>query len=315
MSRLIPPSLFGIIHITFLIGVVFFNWGWIALVGLLPILGYSVFEFKKADLNISQLILTIFIFALGFIVTQLITNLTGVSNVFSSALVGLIASFLRWKKVKDLPAIIYSGSFAGMVSFSHVQEIWVLSSVCLLGGVLFFLLRDSFNGLGGKLGSIGFGALLIPIIINEPNNMSFENCFRSDYNMSFGTLSSLTITILIAVFITGIVYWINNKTLNPIRASALISFALVIPFELLNAVGFLALIPGLVFGASFVGMTSKKVLKLPSVLFSGFVFGLAFYLLQDSFNGFGGTLGTTACLSCLVGVLTQKAFKRQPVRI
>lgn len=59
-------------------------------------------------------------------------------------------------------------------------------------------------------------------------------------------------------------------------------------------------IPVVFFGASFAGMSSKEVMKdIRYVALAGLVFGFIFTHTSTLFTGYGGGLGTTACISVI----------------
>lgn len=67
------------------------------------------------------------------------------------------------------------------------------------------------------------------------------------------------------------------------------------------------LLPAVIMGASFIGMASKKVIPDYLIIcFSGFIFGFIFIYTSDFFQGFGGSLGTTAAISLCSAVAFQK---------
>ena len=63
------------------------------------------------------------------------------------------------------------------------------------------------------------------------------------------------------------------------------------------------------------GMSNDKTIGWMAVITSSVVYAMIFHFIHPYFNGYGGALGATACLSCLMGVLLQKAFNRQTVRV
>jgi len=85
---------------------------------------------------------------------------------------------------------------------------------------------------------------------------------------------------------------------HPLKSSAILSLIIATPFEILNLDTY-AYIPIIVFGASFVGMSSNKVFNKTQVIIASLLFGGLHFLCASNFNFIGGTLGTTACLSCL----------------
>lgn len=127
---------------------------------------------------------------------------------------------------------------------------------------------------------------------------------------------------LIIYIFTGITgaflpYFLTRKIgLGAVKASALPSLILGIVFyifpELVEA-PYQKNIPLLFFGASFVGMVSKKVLsKYFYVAIAGLIFALLYKNASAFFNGYGGGLGTAACISvlCIFGLKKLKILIR-----
>jgi hypothetical protein len=90
---------------------------------------------------------------------------------------------------------------------------------------------------------------------------------------------------------------------GPVKASAGLSLLVAVLFYLFPHMlpAYLTTkIPAAFFGASFVGMSAGSVLRnnLWATL-AGLIFGFIFTNTSAFFNGFGGGLGTTACLSVL----------------
>jgi hypothetical protein len=102
-----------------------------------------------------------------------------------------------------------------------------------------------------------------------------------------------------------------------VKASALPSLILALVFYCLpNLMSepFQTNIPILFFGASFVGMVSSKILpKYGQVAVSGIIFALLYQNSSDFFNGFGGGLGTPACISviCVFGLKKLNALRKK----
>lgn len=74
-------------------------------------------------------------------------------------------------------------------------------------------------------------------------------------------------------------------------------------------------IPLVFFGASFVGMTGSHLIKSRLlILIGGFVFSGIYLAASEVFVGYGGKLGTAACISSLVvfgiGVLVERLKAR-----
>ena len=93
---------------------------------------------------------------------------------------------------------------------------------------------------------------------------------------------------------------------GPVRASSLVGvlvgiFALLCP-DLLSPY-LTKNLPLVCFGASFIGMVSSKVLSNYFLIgFSGIVFTIIFFNTSSFFNGFGGGLGSAACIALLVSL-------------
>ncbi|EGV44032.1 hypothetical protein BZARG_1475 [Bizionia argentinensis JUB59] len=108
-----------------------------------------------------------------------------------------------------------------------------------------------------------------------------------------GGLSSLTTFILHVKFNQGTV-----------RASALVGVlagVFVLLFPNLLSVYLIENLPLVCFGASFTGMVSSNVLSnYVLVALSGVVFTIIFFNASSFFNGFGGGLGSAACIALLV---------------
>ncbi len=114
----------------------------------------------------------------------------------------------------------------------------------------------------------------------------------------------MEILILLTSGILGavITYLVNNRLqLGGVMASAGISVLVSLLFlvfpELLS--DYLTInIPPIVMGASFIGMATERVIpKLWIIGLAGSIFPVIFLLSGSFFEGFGGSLGTTAALS------------------
>ncbi|MGY0392777.1 hypothetical protein ACW5R3_09510 [Bizionia sp. KMM 8389] len=91
---------------------------------------------------------------------------------------------------------------------------------------------------------------------------------------------------------------------GPVRASALIGVLVggfVWLFPDLMPEYFTKNVPLVCFGASFIGMVSSKVLSNYLLIgVSGAIFTIIFLNTSSYFNGFGGGLGSAACIALLV---------------
>ncbi|MCJ8167539.1 hypothetical protein MKJ04_22040 [Pontibacter sp. E15-1] len=116
----------------------------------------------------------------------------------------------------------------------------------------------------------------------------------------------------VILIITGIVAAVCTYVLNtklgqgPVRSSAVLSLAVgsvcylfpdaLSPYLTQN-------IPLVFIGSSFVGMVSSSVVSnYLTVGASGFIFSLIYLNTSTFFTGYGGSLGTAACISLLVAI-------------
>ncbi|OOG76732.1 hypothetical protein [Algoriphagus sp. A40] len=121
------------------------------------------------------------------------------------------------------------------------------------------------------------------------------------------------IWIAIGVLAATSTYWIHTRfRISPVLASSLISLLIalaVLPFG--ESSEWLGPIPYAGIGGSFIGMSTKKNVKgLESVLLAAIIFGVIFSRSSHFFEGFGGALGTSACISVLTAISWRKFIKR-----
>lgn len=110
------------------------------------------------------------------------------------------------------------------------------------------------------------------------------------------------VIIIAGIFGALVTYFLNNKIqLGSVLASALISvltagFFFIFP-ELISKY-LTANIPVVVMGSSFIGMATNRVISQYWIIgFSGLIFSVIFLFTGSFFEGFGGSLGTTASIS------------------
>jgi hypothetical protein len=112
----------------------------------------------------------------------------------------------------------------------------------------------------------------------------------------------ILVTGAISAFATYVVS--HNLKLGAVKASAGLSFIVALVFLLIDDIlkDDIALQIQLVFfGASFVGMVSKEVIsKYYQVALGGLIFSVIYLNTSYFFEGFGGALGTTACISVII---------------
>lgn len=120
------------------------------------------------------------------------------------------------------------------------------------------------------------------------------------------------IWIVSAVMSAICTYWLHNRfSINPILASSAITLFVAIAVQPFNEEEWVQAVPYAAIGGSFIGMSSKKNVKgFSSVLLAGIIFGLIFTHSSKFFEGFGGALGTSACISVLTAISWRKFLKR-----
>lgn len=113
--------------------------------------------------------------------------------------------------------------------------------------------------------------------------------------------------IVVATGILGafVTYWIQHRfKISATQASAGLSFIVALTAYLISDVApqeYRFICPAVFFGASFVGMSSKNILpKLWQVACAGALFSIIFLNTSTYFEGFGGALGTTACIAVVL---------------
>lgn len=112
---------------------------------------------------------------------------------------------------------------------------------------------------------------------------------------------------LILAICVGIVgAWSTYKlaqfpTMGVVRSSALLSLIVGFIFYFLPENKELSMIPIVFIGASFVGMTSvERISSGFQIALAGLIFGMIYHYLIPVHAGFGGALGTSACLAVIV---------------
>ena len=107
-------------------------------------------------------------FYLGCLFCYLLQVDGHLSPVTSSALVGLIATFIplpaRLDK-KSIYAAVYAGTFAGMCSQEILAGHPHILIISMIGAAIFVAAKSRFNGIGGKLGAMAFISSLIFMLI------------------------------------------------------------------------------------------------------------------------------------------------------
>ena len=121
------------------------------------------------------------------------------------------------------------------------------------------------------------------------------------------------VLILTGILGASLTYYLNIKLKQgPVRSSALLAllvsgFFFLFPDFFSNY--YSKNIPLVFIGASFIGMVSAhQINNYVGISIAGIIFSLIFMKTSKFFDGYGGALGTSACISLLV-VLSIPYFK------
>lgn len=103
------------------------------------------------------------------------------------------------------------------------------------------------------------------------------------------------------------------KNINPIFASASLTLIVTLVCTYLLHTTQLPLkeIPYVFIGSTFIGMsTRKKAKSLLNITLASIFFSLIYFKSSHFFQGYGGALGLSACISVLIVITSSKLFIR-----
>ncbi len=224
--------------------------------------------------------------SIASVITFILSTQAGLGAVTASGAVGLVAAIA----VKPYAVPIFCGSFLGMCSPDHFSMgQFIIASVVV--GVIFVATKDVFNGYGGKLGTIAFGAALLTGIIVRADFLDpiVYDSWERIHLVAASVVGAVTAYIISIRFKAG-----------PVFGSAVVGVVAgpLLPF-IFGDFGIDLAIAA--FGASFVGMSSPEKLRDERYIFlAGVMFGFIFVLSAPFFNGAGGKLGTIAFISAMM---------------
>lgn len=93
----------------------------------------------------------------GAVATYLLANSLSLGPLIASAAVGLAAAVFL---AEQQQLVVYLGTFVGMTSTLHFPSIILVAAAGLIGGVLWEVLNEAWNGVGGRLGTLAATAVL-----------------------------------------------------------------------------------------------------------------------------------------------------------
>jgi hypothetical protein len=229
----------------------------------------------------------------GALITYLLAHDLGLGAVVAASVVGLIAGLI----LPEDGAAIYCGAFVGMTSNNLLFDHGELALAGVFSGVLFFITRPVFVGVGGRLGTI---AMVGSVLTGEIFSREFLFSPIPDLSLC-SHIMVVSLVAAVATFALSL-----HRGTGPVVASSLVGLVggLLLPILFpLNGIT-LAVVA---ICASFTGMSSKE--RFPTMdwmVLAGVFTGVVFIFSTPNLGGAGGKLGTIAFGSVLaVGGLRQ----------
>lgn len=103
-------------------------------------------------------IITLLISIIAGILTYIISNNLKKGGVMGSAVVTLVAGLILPEIFPtiggNLAVAATAASYAGMISTENALNIWEMSIISLMTGILFIAASNAYVGIGGRLGTI-----------------------------------------------------------------------------------------------------------------------------------------------------------------
>ena len=230
---------------------------------------------------------------LGALITYILAHDLGLGAVVAASVVGLIAGLI----LPDDGAAIYCGAFVGMTSNNLLFDHGELALAGVFSGVLFFITRPVFVGVGGRLGTIALvGSTLAGGILSREFLFTpipgLQLCSHIMLVSLIAAVATFALSLhrdtgpVIASSVAGLVGGLLLPILFPVNGSTLAVVAIC---------------------ASFTGMSSKE--RIPNMgwmVLAGLFTGAVFIFSIPCLGGAGGKLGTIAFGSVLaVGGIRQ----------
>jgi hypothetical protein len=218
---------------------------------------------------------------IGALCTYFLSVNLGLGPVVAASLIGITGALI----VKNFAVPIYCGAFVGMVSHDLAQGYLFLSLAALIAGLTFIFSSCTFNGYGGKLGTIAFtGCVSAAVILGKPLlSAPVPELHMFWQILLFSSLGAVLTYVLSIRF-----------KLGPVLASGLVGIfgGLTLPGLFPASGRMLAIV---VICASFAGMSSKERIANEFLVFiAALIVGLIFIFSSPYLGGAGGKLGTIA---------------------
>lgn len=230
---------------------------------------------------------------IGALITYILAHDLGLGAVVAASVVGLVAGLI----LPEDGAAIYCGAFVGMTSNNLLFDHGELALAGVFSGVLFFITRPVFAGVGGRLGTIALvGSTLTGGILSR------EFLFTPIPDL---TLCSDIMVVSLVAAVATFALSLHRET-GPVVASSLVGLLGGLLLPIMSPVNGITLAV-VAICASFTGMSSKE--RFPAMgwmVVAGLFTGVVFIFSTPCLGGAGGKLGTIAFGSVLaVGGLRQ----------
>ena len=238
----------------------------------------------------------------GAVITFLASVEFSLGAVVASALVGLIGAAL----LKRLAVPIFCGSFVGMCSPAVFASFLWVALAGALAGVVFVAAGDTFDGFGGKLGTIAFsGALAASLLAGCRLAGSVVPGTEMAVWILGYSIAAAVVTFMISVRLQN----------GPVVASALVGLAGGLLLPAVHGAELGSTLAVIVFCASFAGMSSPgRLQSVWLVAAAGVICGVVFIYTTPHLGGAGGKLGTIAFGSTIAVHAVTLAMRRLGTR-
>ncbi|SNQ43690.1 hypothetical protein [Cellulophaga lytica] len=168
-------SLIILCHLGFLAAILFEKqnnylvFGFLILALVLLLVTYKKTPVSAKSHTFEHFLTVAFVF-FGAIITYVLHTTFNFSTVLAASTVGLLVSFVpdlikNNTVVNTIPTAVYCGAFVGMTNVSVAPDYVFIALASVFTGLLLVGSKDSFHGVGGKLGTLAFGGVVLAFFI------------------------------------------------------------------------------------------------------------------------------------------------------
>lgn len=133
-------------------------------IAILLIIGIGQPKFYKNSFETDKLIVIPQVLG-GTILTYTLQYYFNFNPILSAGIVGLLAVSLENKNKLIISLPIYCGAFVGMTNPENHYPFYLIFMIGLFAGILFYLSKNFYGGIGGKLGTIAFSSVIAGVLI------------------------------------------------------------------------------------------------------------------------------------------------------